>query len=120
MPRFSLARVSGFPTRLPATLARSPLAERIWSALPLGCRSALKRWVPGVREAAAARYQRARPRFSGQATGAFCIYPWRSLQIYDTGEARVCCKFQGPILKDGSPMTVHTSSLDEIWNSDEM
>jgi len=73
-----------------------------------------------MREATAVRPQNSRPWLSSQTTGTFCVYPWRSLEVFPNGEARVCCKFNGSILKDGSPMTIHQYSLDEIWNSDSM
>jgi MoaA/NifB/PqqE/SkfB family radical SAM enzyme len=50
----------------------------------------------------------------------FCIRPWRHLLFDADGSAKPCCLFTGTISKDGSPMSVYTHSLDEVWNSDEM
>jgi MoaA/NifB/PqqE/SkfB family radical SAM enzyme len=53
----------------------------------------------------------------------FCIHPWINLKVVSVeGEARVCCRYaQGAaISQDGVAMSLHTHSLDAIWNSAEM
>src|SRR5262245_55344461 len=50
----------------------------------------------------------------------FCIFPWKHLHIAHNGEANLCSVFDGPLSQGHSPMSVHSQSLNEIWNSDEM
>lgn len=50
----------------------------------------------------------------------FCVMPWIYLQLHSHGAAKVCCKFDGPITKDHSPMSMYKHSLQEIWNSDDV
>jgi MoaA/NifB/PqqE/SkfB family radical SAM enzyme len=55
------------------------------------------------------------------STATFCIRLWQHMRLDSSGEARVCCAYQGPtIQQDGVPMTTDRHSLMEIWNSDEM
>jgi tetratricopeptide (TPR) repeat protein/wyosine [tRNA(Phe)-imidazoG37] synthetase (radical SAM superfamily) len=46
--------------------------------------------------------------------GSFCDVPWRRLEIYEGGNAALCCLGWVP-LPVGDP---RKQSLDEIWNSD--
>jgi MoaA/NifB/PqqE/SkfB family radical SAM enzyme len=53
---------------------------------------------------------------------SFCAYAWTHLEITGEGNVRPCCLYQDGVLKkkDGSPIQVAESSLDEVWNSDDM
>lgn len=46
----------------------------------------------------------------------FCIYPWIHLHAYPTGEAYPCCHAEMGVGQIGN---CRTSSLKEIWNSDQ-
>ena len=51
---------------------------------------------------------------------AFCVLPFKHMQIGNNGFVRLCC--QTPWLKDdaGKPITVYEHSAAEIWNSKAM
>jgi MoaA/NifB/PqqE/SkfB family radical SAM enzyme len=56
-----------------------------------------------------------------QDSEAFCVLPWKNLFIHAGGQARPCCMFLGSIRSpDGSPMSVHTHTLEAVWDSDQM
>lgn len=84
--------------------------------------------IPGATELGAAYETSSRPMVQGisaesslaQQSDTFCIHPWMHLRLQPEGQAQVCCRYQNSISKDGSPLSLHTNSLDEIWNSDEM
>jgi MoaA/NifB/PqqE/SkfB family radical SAM enzyme len=50
----------------------------------------------------------------------FCVLPWKHLHLAHNGEANLCSVFAGPLSNNGSPMSVHQQSVDEIWNSEEV
>ena len=54
------------------------------------------------------------------ATDTFCVHPWMHLRLQAGGEAQVCCRYRTNISQDGSPLSLETHTLDQIWNSNEM
>jgi hypothetical protein len=51
----------------------------------------------------------------------FCALPWKHLDIGRNGRVRVCCLFEGDIpAADGSPSSVMTQTVEEIWNCEFM
>jgi MoaA/NifB/PqqE/SkfB family radical SAM enzyme len=61
------------------------------------------------------------PRELHRVSDTFCILPWKSLSFSPNGCARVCCQFTGFLAaEDGSRLSIHKHSLEEIWNSQDM
>lgn len=50
----------------------------------------------------------------------FCIHPFLEVNVIPAGSARPCCAYLPVLSKDGRPMSVYESTLEEIWNSDAM
>jgi MoaA/NifB/PqqE/SkfB family radical SAM enzyme len=61
------------------------------------------------------------PREPHRVPDTFCILPWKSLSFSPNGCARVCCQFTGFLTaEDGTRLSIHKHSLEEIWNSPDM
>lgn len=88
---------------------------RSW--IPLKIRGAAAKLI-GPRAAAILR--RRLGQLQPSVPEVLCIYPWIHLNVTEEGFVRVCCKYAGLIEKDGAPMSLRRSSVDEIWNSADL
>lgn len=51
---------------------------------------------------------------------AFCVLPFIEFNLNASGAMQPCCAFGRSISKDGRSMSVYESSVEEIWNSDDL
>lgn len=57
----------------------------------------------------------------GQETNkVFCILPWIHLTVFPEGTAKICCIANRTIEEKGVPMSLQSSGLEKIWDSDYM
>ena len=59
---------------------------------------------------------------AASASDTFCVHPWTDLRLVSEGRAQVCCRYDkgSMVSAHGVPLSLDSSSLDDIWNSDEM
>lgn len=50
----------------------------------------------------------------------FCAFPFYLINITNDGKARLCCRTQEHISGWGRPLSLHSESFEEIWNSEYM
>jgi glutamate-1-semialdehyde 2,1-aminomutase len=50
----------------------------------------------------------------------FCAFPFQHLCLGNEGTARICCTSPYTVSKDGAPMSLYTSTFEDIWNSQYM
>ncbi|WP_343044620.1 twitch domain-containing radical SAM protein [Allomesorhizobium camelthorni] len=54
------------------------------------------------------------------SSNGFCIRPWQQLGILPSGKARFCCLASRLIRDEAGPVSIHSHSLDDIWNGDSI
>lgn len=58
--------------------------------------------------------------FGGRAADGFCAMPFKNLFTMPNGHAKPCCMFEGVVTAAGRPMSIHESSVEDVWNSEHM
>jgi len=58
---------------------------------------------------------------AGRVTNkVFCILPWIHLAVFPEGTAKLCCVANRRIEEKDMPMSLQSSALEKIWNSEYM